>query len=450
MILACAVQASEAGGGKLPAWSDGPRVEGLAARLVGAGDVPLSKDRLLSATEAFDAMQPLTMAELWAVPRAVRIALARALTRTAEAIVGRGEQCARAERWLAGGGCPSMDPAFIEHALKRAGEAGLAGARARLERLACGSRTAEEAVRQAQRARARDALRLENLLASRRMVDCLNWQACFRALSPVDRTLRREGAGVYGEMDDDSRAALRDAVAELARRLSAPEIVVARHAVDAARQGRGVRGDACWWLWDDEGRAMLAERMGRGGARLKRRVPDPKGRGVLAAHLFLAAILALGLIKLAGSAWLIAPCAVLGWCAAGTLIGRFYPAIIPATRLLKLAMKAVPADCRTLVTMPVLLSGVERVEAICDQLEALGCLETDENIEYLLLGDFADAPSRDMPGDGAILEAARRRVAAMNARAGREKYAFLHRNRARLERDGIWMGRDRKRARCWR
>ena len=70
---------------------------------------------------------------------------------------------------------------------------------------------------------------------------------------------------------------------------------------------------------------------------------------------------------------------------------------------------------------------------MCDQLEALGCLEADENIEYLLLGDFADAPRRDMPGDGAILEAARKAVAAMNARAGREKYFYLCRPRHAAE-----------------
>ena len=446
VILACARRAMSEGGGRLPAWSDGPRVEALLARLVGVGDAPLSSGRLLGATEAFDAMQPLTMAELWAVPQSARIALSRALIRVAADIVDGAEQCARAERWLAGRGRASTAPAFVEHALKRAEEAGLARARARLERRLSGARIApEDAARQAQQARARSVLRLENLLAARRMLDGLNWQACFRALSPVDRALRREGTGVYGDMDDDSRAAVRAAVAQLARRLSVPEIVVARRAVDAARQGRGVRGDACWWLWDDAGRTALAERMGRGAARLKKRVPDPDGNGVMAAHLFLAALLTLGLAALAGCAWLLPACALLGWSAAGTLIGRFYARFFPPARLLKLEMKAVPDDCRTLVTMPVLLSSVERVEAICDQMEALGCLETDPNIEYLLLGDFADAPARQMPEDEAILRAARRRVAAMNARAGREKYAFLHRQRTLLERDGIWMGRDRKR-----
>ena len=50
-----------------------------------------------------------------------------------------------------------------------------------------------------------------------------------------------------------------------------------------------------------------------------------------------------------------------------------------------------------------------------------------------------------MPGDGEILDRARACVSAMNARAGREKYALLVRGRTLLAADGVWMGRDRKR-----
>ena len=71
--------------------------------------------------------------------------------------------------------------------------------------------------------------------------------------------------------------------------------------------------------------------------------------------------------------------------------------------------------------MPVLLSGADRAADICAQLEALGCLENDENIEYLLLGDFADAPQRDLPTDAAILARACECIAAMNAVWGEDR-----------------------------
>ena len=446
VIGTCVRRAVDEGGARLPAWEGEPRALRLMARLVGLGDKPLTRDRLLAAAEAFDAMQPMTMAELWAVPLAARIALARAFSRVAGSTVRRGKLRMRAERWVEKGGMISNDPAFIEHALKRAGETGRPRARQKLEaRLNRRGIVPEEMAQRAQQACARDALRLENLLAARRMLDGLSWQACFRALSPVDRTLRREGAGVYADMDDDSREAVRAALASLAEQLDVPEIVAARHAVDAARQGRGVQGDACWWLYEDAGRAALAKRMGKDAAHLRRRVPDPTGGKTVALHVALAALLALGFSTLAGSAWLLVPCALLGWNAAGAVIARGFSRWVKPSRLLKLEMERVPDARRTLVTMPVLLSDAGRVDEVCDQLEALGSLETDANIEYLLLGDFADAPDRDMPGDEAVLNEARARIAGMNARAGREKYAYLHRRRSLLEIDGLWMGRERKR-----
>lgn len=445
VIAACARQAASELGERLPARGGRTRIGAILAGLCD-GDAPLTRERLMAALEAFDAAQGLTMAELWAVPRAARVVLSREMLRVAEGIVARARTGARAARWAQRGGRGAFhaEPAFIEAALKRIGEDGLAAARERLDaRMSRSGLSPERAVMQAQAARARDALRLENLLAARRMLDGLNWQAGFRALSQVDRALR--GAGVYGRMDDASRAAVRAQVAVIARRLRVPEAVVARHAADAARQDGGLSADACWWLYDDAGRRALSERMGKGKTRLPKLVPDPTGAYTIAAHVALSALLAAGLALLSGCAWLLPACTILGWTSAGTLIGQLYPRLFPPARLLKMELDVVPDDCRTLVTMPVLLSSEARVDAVCDQLEALGCLEPDPNIEYLLLGDFADAPRRDMPGDEAILNRARARIAAMNARAGREKYALLHRQRAPLAADGIWMGRDRKR-----
>ncbi len=446
-IAACAREAAGSAV-KLTARRGRPRVEALLERLIAGGDRPLTRDRLLGALSALDALEPLTMAELWAVPTALRAVLLRALLRVGSSVVRRARLRRAAARWVERGGRGrAIDaPAFIERALKRAWEDGLPEARARLEaRLERRGLSEDDVVREAQAALARDGLRLENLLAVRRMAAEWNGRRGFEALSQVERALRNDPAGVYPRMDEDSRASVRAQLAHIARRAGLPETSAARHALDAASESEGLRRNVCWWLYDDTGRQALLARMNRPNARLRRLTPDPSGRRVMAVHVGLAALTAAGLAALAGRPWLVLPCALTGWTAAGMLIGRFYPKFFPPARLLKLELDAVPDDCRTLVVMPVLLSSPERAEDVLEQLEALGSLETDANIEYLLLGDFADAPRRDMPGDGAILERSRARVAAMNARAGREKYAFLHRNRLPLAVDGLWMGRDRKR-----
>lgn len=447
-IEACLRRTRDDGGLRLPACGRRPRIVRVMAALCAGGDAALTREKLLDALAAFDAARPLLMDELWSAPEAARIALIEALSRTAASVARRARRCAEAEAWVRHSSrpAPSGDAAFVEHALKRAGEEGLPQVRPLLERrLARRGQTVEQAVRDAHAARALDRLRLENLLASARLLDELNWQACFRALSRVDRELRRDPDGTYPRMDDASRAAVRAQVARLARKLALPELAVASHAVEAARGQSGARGTVCWWLYRDEGRRALAGRMGRTGARLPRLVPDPAGRLTVAAALTLAAALFALLARLVGSAWLWPLCVPLAWATASAILGRLAPKIVPPARLLKLEFDKIPDGCRTLVTVPALLSSPERVDEVCDGLEALGCLEDDVNLGFLLLGDFADAPQPDQPGDAAILDRARTRVAAMNARAGREKYAYLHRPRALLAADGVWMGLDRKR-----
>src|SRR5206468_12494923 len=65
-----------------------------------------------------------------------------------------------------------------------------------------------------------------------------------------------------------------------------------------------------------------------------------------------------------------------------------------------------------------------------------------------VLGDFADALRAEMPGDGALVDAARSGIEALNARHGDGKqdrfYLFL-RERRWNPREGVWMGWERKR-----
>ena len=246
-------------------------------------------------------------------------------------------------------------------------------------------------------------------------------------------------------MDDASRDAVRDQVAAIARRARLSESAVARYALAAAREDGGP-GGVCRWLYDDEGRRELLRRMGRGNARLARMTPDPSGKRTVAVICGLAVFMGLGLSICASGGWLSALWAVpLGFGCAESVAARLFGRWVRPARLLKLEMDAVPDDLRTLMVMPVLLSSPERAGDVCAQLEALGCLERDGNIDYLLLGDFADAPSPHMPGDASVLEAAREGIARLNARAERGKYMLLVRPRKLLAADGVWMGRDRKR-----
>ena len=446
-IEACVDRASSEDGMRLPAWNGMPRIQALLAALC-VGDSSITEQRLMDAVAMLDSLQPMRQDELWAVPAALRVVVSEGLMHAAVAIVKRAEARFDADHWVSkpAGAISRRGSAFLARALGQAEAVSRPAARQRIDAaLARRALSAETVVARDQAEAAGLLMRLENLLATRRMVDALNWQVCFRRLSRVEKSLCRETAGTYTAMDDASRAAVRAQVAHIARRVGLPELSVARAAVEAARSGEGMRREVCWWLYDDVGRRALLTRMDRDKARLRKLVPDPSGHRTVIILLLLAVLLALLLALCADTPWLWPACVVLGWGAADVLAARLYPGWFPPARLLKIDLKQVQEDCATLVTMPVLMSSPKRVEDVCAQLEALGCLEMSTNIAFLLLGDLADAPEGDMPGDGDILERARNCIDAMNARAGWAKYALLVRGRTLLRADGVWIGRDRKR-----
>ncbi len=97
------------------------------------------------------------------------------------------------------------------------------------------------------------------------------------------------------------------------------------------------------------------------------------------------------------------------------LVQRLAARFAPPRRLPRLDLSAgIPEDARTLVVVPTLLTSVEGVERQLEHLEVLALGNLDPRVHFAILGDFADAAARDMPGDAAILAAARSGIEALN------------------------------------
>lgn len=288
----------EAPAARLPAQGGDVRILALMRDLVKHSDGQIGPDRLTSTIAAYDEVQGLSMAELWLVPHALRLALV-------EAFYSVGQQVARdqrarldAERWVASGAPQGMlvrapGSAFSEHALKLLHEQDSPDARRSLEAWLEGHAGGSGgAILRAHERRAMNRLLLMGIMASIRMLDALNWDRQFDLISRAEGKLREDT--VYREMDKASRARVRDQVTLISRRSGLSEWTVAHHAVCAADEMRAgldrddARATVCWWLYDDDGRAQLLGRLGSRGACLPLITPDPTGKRFLLAFLFMA------------------------------------------------------------------------------------------------------------------------------------------------------------------
>ena len=118
---------------------------------------------------------------------------------------------------------------------------------------------------------------------------------------------------------------------------------------------------------------------------------------------------------------------------------------LPALELLD----GVPADLRTLVAVPTLLTTLEGVEDLIERLEIHHLASPEGDLHFALLTDWTDAVTEHADGDAALIAAAADGVARLNLRygpaPGGTRFLLLHRRRVWNEGESRWIGWERKR-----
>ena len=109
---------------------------------------------------------------------------------------------------------------------------------------------------------------------------------------------------------------------------------------------------------------------------------------------------------------------------------------------------AIPAQQRTLVVVPTLLTSVQNVGALVEALEVRFLANRDDNLHFGLLSDFLDAPEETTKTDNLLLQLAAAGIKQLNEKypnAVGDSFFLFHRPRRWNPHDQVWMGYERKR-----
>jgi cyclic beta-1,2-glucan synthetase len=456
------------------------RVYALAVELIRHSDSRLDRAQLVRWLDAFQAVAPLTIGELWAWPSMLKVALVENLRRLSDETLAAQSARQAAEAYVArfdaaARGLPpplpaELHPALVVQLLQRVREYGprLAAVRAGLDaHLAARKVTVEEMVRAEHQREAATQVSVANVITSLRLCATLDWTQYVESVSLVERVLQRDPAGVHGRMEFLTRDRYRQAVEELADPTGEAQVRVALRAVESARlaaeaepDGAGARAAHVGFHLIGGGRRELeADVAWRPG-------PVKALRRLAFAHATAAYLGAIGLVT---AALLVAGAASARLAGASTptqlgvallllvpvsevaigLVQRLAAWLAPPRRLPRLDLSGgVPEGARTLVVVPTLLTSVEGVERQLGHLEVLAFGNLDPRVHFAILGDFVDSAAREVPGDAAILAAARGGIEALNARLGEgraDRFFLFHRARQWNESERVWMGWERKR-----
>ena len=468
--------------GKLPLIANGPgaglpRVYQVAAEMVTETDGALESEIIRRFLGAFQAITPLDIGELWALPLMLRLQLLECLRTLAIQVDQQQRESEEADFWANRlitavrhssprllkimeelvERYPEPTPHFASELVAHLydDEGALPVVSGWLERSLRSPLL--EVMQQEHRHQAVQQTALTNAINSCRRLAQIQWRELFQSTSWAESELAADPAGVYARMDFETRDRCRGAVEEIARWSNCSEQKTIDHALALAKAAQDEVARHVGYYLIDAGRPVLEQATGA-------RVPlAERSRRWLLAHaagayfgsllLFMAALVAAPLLFVAG----LVPWVTLGLLGlllllpaselAVLIVNYLVTSLLPPEVLPKMSFEkeGIPDDCRTLVVVPMLLTTPSAIQNQLSRLEIHYLGNTDANLRFSLLSDFSDAPLQSMPEDAEYIDIAARGVEELSRRHGSGHFFLFHRGRMWSESEQRWIGWERKR-----
>lgn len=463
-----------------------PRIYGLLIELIEHTDSQLKSDTLKGFINAYQLQIPLSSGELWAIPVMLRIILLENIRRLTEQILFTQAEREAADRWvlplLETEHSPeeweirlkSLSPqeeyssAYAEQILKRIRELGtdVIPLLQWVDRaVAKQDTTIEELAKLERQRQTMCQVSMGHAITSIHFVNAEDWPRFFEEVSLVENVLENDPGNVYKTMDFHSRDYYRHCVEKIARSFKVSELAVARKVLSRAQRAHE-RGDlaAAHVGYDligagrEDLEAELEQDFGKQQSfwgkiqRVIRKQPNLYyfgsvfiGTGVLFAFALSYALAGISL-SIGYSLLLIISLLIWAGSMAIPFVNWLASELFRPSFLPKLELEAgIPQELRTMVVIPTLLTNVDRVYELINDIEVYYLANRDENLHFALLGDFADAKTESVQEDKDIIAAASEAIKRLNLKYAGNRFYFFHRQRLFNPSEGVWMGWERKR-----
>lgn len=391
-----------------------PRVFALAHALLKATHLQITLPATVQFVCEYQRSSPLTIAELWAFPTMLRLACLEILVSSLTTVLqGQIKQ--------------PFTP--TEHAVAR--------------------RSLD------------DTERVARSIANLSLIASISWEDFFDQTSRVESILSKDPAKYYARMDFETRDRYRRAIETLSSYSDMSEsdlaaLVVKRATAAPSDQEQNHVG---YWLIG-AGRRLFETQQGLRpplGLRLRRAAFDHAGLfysiSLLSSWIgaFIVPAIYLWVIEATTIEWagsflvMLLPASILSI----SLVQRLATLAVPPKILPKLDFSdGLPADCKTIAVMPVLIGKPGEVADLVQQIEAHWLSNSDRYLQIALLVDLADAPAEHRPVDDEITGQLIDEIQAFNKRHGQKGVGPFHlllRSRQYNEAERCWMAWERKR-----
>ncbi|MBF0544286.1 MAG: cyclic beta 1-2 glucan synthetase [Candidatus Riflebacteria bacterium] len=465
-----------------------PRVYDIALEAIAHCDGRVDQKSLSSFITAYQQVTALKLGELWAIPIMLRLALIENLRRVGARVaadrVDRNLACSWANKMTAiaekdpkslimliadmARSNPPLSSSFVAElarCLQGKGPA-LAMPLTWVEQsLFDSGLTIEQSVQSETQQQASDQVSISNSIGSLRLLGAIDWQEFVETKSVVEQVLREDPSGVYAKMDFATRDRYRHVVEKIAKNSALSEEEVTKGVIHLAREGAETTGSDdrsahVGFYLIDKGLPQLehlAQMRLSNSETLLRLTSRYSFFLYIGSTLSITAILTWILLTKAHAdriqSWLLTFMGVLLiLCThhlALALVNWLTTLLVTPHPLPRMDFSSgIPAEFRTLVVIPTMLTSANSIENLVEALEVRFLANRDDNLHFGLLTDLTDAPTENIPEDRPLLQLVQRKIEELNEKyriSKGDSFFLFHRPRLWNPQEQIWMGYERKR-----
>jgi cyclic beta-1,2-glucan synthetase len=466
-----------------------PRVYDIVLEIISHSDGRVDIKSLSSFVASYQTSTVLTLGELWAIPIMLRLAVIENLRRVSGMIALDLIDQNLAEYWAdrmldtvkeAPGDLvltiadlarsrPEFTAPFVASFTRKLQGKGPALAMPLSwmeQKLGAQGLSSQELVQQENQKQAADQVSVRNSIGTLRFLGANDWREFVETLSSVEQVLRQDLTGTYAHMDFATRDRYRHVVEGIAKRSPLSETEVAQQVLLLATKPENAtqtftRQEHVGYYLIDQGIKRTEQACGMRYT-LKQSLARSARKMPVFLYLFSIAFLTLlvasglfslayaygpqdwrvlvpaGFLLLAGSAQLAV--SVVNWLSTLWVKPRLLPRMNFST--------GIPAEYRSLVVVPTMLSGEAYIEDMIEGLEIRFLANQEPHLHFGLLTDYMDADTETLPEDEALLQLASSRIRALNRKynqAEHDTFFLFHRPRTWNPGEKKWMGYERKR-----
>ena len=299
---------------------------------------------------------------------------------------------------------------------------------------------------------------ISTYISALRSIEGISWRNFFNSTSIVEEKLKEDPYEIYEKMDFKSKDYYRHKIEKLARNLQVDEITLTEKALylsnRSKEQGkRDYRTHVGYYIVDDGVKDLSKEF----NSNIK--VSNKFSEGYyIAINVFFTLAIVIAVLSIGY---------VLGASfSTGQLIVAALLMIIPANEIVvslinwsvsklsamryapKLDLSSgIPNNKKTIIVIPAILPNSKRTEELMKQLEVAYLGNKDKNLYFALLGDFKDSKIEKTSDEDGIIEAGFKEALRLNNKYfnGEKHFFFLTRKKIYNPKEGVYMGKERKR-----